>query len=100
MYAGEYAGMRLRRARRVRRISRANRAEDDWAEVDRICRRNGVEVPGEEMEAILNRLNIDTVLAGNTLTCEIPTYRQDMETDADIAEEISECTATIIFRLR
>ena len=58
------------------------------AEVDRICRRNGVNVSGEEMEAILNRLNIDTVLAGNTLTCEIPTYRQDMETDADIAEEV------------
>ena len=70
------------------------------AEVDRICRRNGVEVPSDEMVAILNRLNIDTVLAGDTLTCEIPTYRQDMETDADIAEEILGCTATIIFRLR
>ena len=58
------------------------------AEVDRICRRNGVDVSGEEMEAILNRLNIDTVLCGNTLTCEIPSYRQDMETDADIAEEV------------
>ena len=58
------------------------------AEVDRICRRIGVNVPGEEMEDILNRLYIDTTLAGNVLHCEIPAFRQDMETEADIAEEV------------
>lgn len=58
------------------------------AEVDRICRRIGVNVPAEEMEDILNRLYIDTTLAGNTLHCEIPTFRQDMESDADISEEV------------
>ena len=58
------------------------------AEVARICRRNGVEVSGEEMEDILNRLYIDTTLVGGVLTCEIPSFRQDMETDADVAEEI------------
>ncbi|MBE5773490.1 MAG: phenylalanine--tRNA ligase subunit beta [Clostridiales bacterium] len=58
------------------------------AEVDRICRRIGFDVPGEEMEEILNRLYIDTTLAGNVLTCEIPAFRQDMETDADISEEV------------
>ena len=58
------------------------------AEVSRICRRNGVDVPGEQMEDILNRLFIDTTLAGGVLTCEIPSFRQDMETDADVAEEV------------
>ena len=58
------------------------------AEVSRICRRNGVEVPGEEMEEILNRLFIDTTLCNGVLTCEVPTFRQDMDTEADVAEEI------------
>jgi len=58
------------------------------AEVDRIQRRIGVEVPGEVMEDILNRLYIDTTLAGNTLHCEVPAFRQDMEGEADVAEEV------------
>ena len=58
------------------------------ASVTRICRRIGVDVPGEAMEDILNRLYIDTTLAGDTLHCEIPAYRQDMETEADISEEV------------
>jgi phenylalanyl-tRNA synthetase beta chain len=58
------------------------------AEVSRICRRIGVEIPGEEMEDILNRLNIETTLAGGVLTCEVPLWRQDIETDADISEEV------------
>jgi len=58
------------------------------AEVARVCRRNGVEVSGEEMEEILNRLFIDTTLCDGVLTCEIPSFRQDMTTDADIAEEV------------
>lgn len=58
------------------------------AEVSRICRRNGVEVSGEEMEEILNRLFIDTTLCNGVLTCEIPSFRQDVETDADVAEEV------------
>ena len=58
------------------------------ASVARICRLNGVDVPGERMEDILNDLNIDTVLAGDVLTCEVPAWRQDIETEADIAEEV------------
>ena len=40
------------------------------------------------MEDILNDLNIETVLAGDILTCEPPAWRQDIETEADIAEEV------------
>ncbi|MEE1199461.1 MAG: phenylalanine--tRNA ligase subunit beta [Christensenellales bacterium] len=58
------------------------------AEVDRICRRNGVQVSGEEMEEILNRLYIDTTLCEGVLTCVAPSFRQDIETEADIAEEV------------
>lgn len=58
------------------------------ASVDRVCRLNGVQVSADDMEDILNRLYIDTKLCGDTLTCEIPAFRQDMETEADIAEEV------------
>ena len=58
------------------------------ASVSRICRRIGVDVPGEVMEDILNRLYIDTTVAGDTLHCEVPAFRQDMEGEADVSEEI------------
>ena len=59
------------------------------AEVDRICRRIGVDVPAETMEDILNRLYIDTTLVdGKLLHCEVPAFRQDMETEADVSEEV------------
>ena len=58
------------------------------ASVQRICRLNGVDVDGEDMEDILNRLYIDTERCGDTLTCEVPAFRQDMDTEADIAEEV------------
>ncbi len=58
------------------------------ASVSRICRLNGVEVSGDTMEDILNSLYIDTVRSGDTLTCEVPAFRQDMDSEADIAEEV------------
>lgn len=59
------------------------------AEVGRICRRIGVDVPAETMEDILNRLYIDTTLiGGDLLHCEVPAFRQDMETEADVSEEV------------
>ncbi len=58
------------------------------ASVSRICRRIGVDVPGEVMEDILNRLYIDTTVAGDTLHCEVPAFRHDMEGEADVSEEV------------
>ena len=58
------------------------------ASVQRICRRIGVDVPGEAMEDILNRLYIDATLSGDTLHCAFPAFRQDMETEADVSEEV------------
>ncbi len=58
------------------------------ASVSRICRRIGVDVPGEAMEDILNRLYIDATVAGDSLHCVVPAFRQDMEGEADVSEEI------------
>ena len=59
------------------------------AEVERIRRRIGVDVLAEDMEDILNRLYIDTTLVdGKLLHCEVPAFRQDMETEADVSEEV------------
>ena len=58
------------------------------ASVSRICRRIGVDVPGEVMEDILNRLYIDATVAGDALHCVVPAFRQDMEGEADVSEEV------------
>ena len=58
------------------------------ASVQRIQRRTGVAIPGEQMEDILNSLNIDTTLCEDTLTCEVPEYREDIEMEADLSEEV------------
>ena len=48
----------------------------------------GVDIAGETMADILNRLEIPTEYDGKTLHCHIPTRRDDMEGRADIAEEV------------
>ena len=48
----------------------------------------GIEVPYEQIVAILNSLDIETVLEGETLTCHIPSHRDDVEGVADLAEEV------------
>ena len=58
------------------------------ADANRIRSLIGVDVPTDTMEDILLSLNIDTTCDGDTLTCEIPAYRQDIERDADLAEEV------------
>ena len=48
----------------------------------------GLTIDGKVMVDILNSLHIPTVLSGDTLTCRIPSFRDDIEYMADIAEEV------------
>ncbi len=49
----------------------------------------GVQVPFTTMVEILNSLHIETVLdENNRLTCKIPSFRDDIEGRADLAEEV------------
>ena len=48
----------------------------------------GIEVPGDVAVDILNRLNFKATVEGDTLKCEIPAYRDDIEDYPDLSEEI------------
>ncbi len=48
----------------------------------------GVDVPTSRIEEILNSLGLNAVIEGDTLTCRIPSIRDDIEGRADLAEEI------------
>ncbi len=48
----------------------------------------GVEVPEETMVDILNRLSIQTTLKDHVLTSRVPSFRDDVEGRADLAEEV------------
>lgn len=48
----------------------------------------GLSIDGGVMAEILNSLQIKTTLSGDTLRCDIPSFRDDIEFTADIAEEV------------
>ena len=48
----------------------------------------GVDVPYDEMVRILNALEVETTLDGGTLSCANPYFRDDIESRADLAEEV------------
>ena len=48
----------------------------------------GLEISGDKMVEILNSLLIKTTIDGDTLSCSIPSFRDDIEFTADIAEEV------------
>ncbi len=48
----------------------------------------GVDVPFEKMVEILNSLSLETTLTDGVLTTKIPTFREDVEGKADLAEEV------------
>ncbi len=48
----------------------------------------GIQVPNEEITAILERLQFKPVIDGDALTVEIPGYRDDVDGYPDLAEEI------------
>ena len=47
-----------------------------------------MDIPAETMTGILNSLCIDTTLEDGVLPCEIPSFRDDIEGRADLAEEV------------
>ena len=55
---------------------------------DSICGLLGVDIPADEMADILNRLCMPTELEGHTLICRVPSFRDDVEGRADLAEEV------------
>lgn len=48
----------------------------------------GLDIPAETMVDILNRLSIATSLSDGVLTCRVPSFRDDVEGRADLAEEV------------
>jgi len=48
----------------------------------------GIEVPQEDVLRILAGLSMDPAIDGDTLTLQIPAYREDMESYQDVAEEV------------
>ena len=56
--------------------------------VKAVCGLLGVEIGGDRMCQILNSLHIPTTLDGDTLNSTIPSFRDDIEFMADIAEEV------------
>ena len=58
------------------------------ASVQRICRRISVDVPGETMKQILESLSFGVELNGDALRVTVPCFREDVEREADISEEV------------
>ena len=58
------------------------------ASVKKINELLGLEIAASTMVEILNSLLIKTTLEQDTLICEIPSFRDDIEFTADIAEEV------------
>lgn len=56
--------------------------------VDSINQLLGIDISANTMCKILNRLEIFTTLENGTLHCKIPSFRDDIEGRADIAEEV------------
>jgi len=58
------------------------------ASVARINKRIGMNISGEEMAKILTSLHMDVALDGDKLTVVAPEYREDIEVEEDLSEEV------------
>ena len=56
--------------------------------VERIQKRLGVSLNDKEITSILNALGVETTQKGDSISCRIPSWRQDIEGEADLSEEI------------
>lgn len=58
------------------------------AEIAKIDSILGITVPRDKMVEILSSLQIKTILRDDKLVCTVPLYREDIENENDLAEEI------------
>jgi phenylalanyl-tRNA synthetase, beta subunit, non-spirochete bacterial len=58
------------------------------ARPEKICALLGKDVPAEQMRDVMNGLEVPTTLANGVLEVEVPHFRNDIEGEADIAEEV------------
>ena len=58
------------------------------ASVNRINRKIGLEISGEEMRDILTKLEMKVTLEGEKITVIPPVFREDVEIEEDLAEEV------------
>jgi len=58
------------------------------ASVKRINARIGMDIPAEEMVRILTSLHMDASVDGDKLTVIAPEYREDIEVEEDLSEEV------------
>jgi len=56
--------------------------------IDRLKKRLGIDINEKETQIILKNLGIKTTKKGNDLLCEIPSWRQDINEEADLSEEV------------
>ena len=68
--------------------SKKNEARKVVGSVRKINQILGVVIPTNDMVKILNNLGIKTQLYGDNLECIVPPYREDIENNNDLAEEI------------
>ncbi len=58
----------------------------EWNRINKLL---GLELTADEISQILESLGIDVSVEGETMTAVIPTYRNDIEGMADLAEEVA-----------
>ncbi len=56
--------------------------------IDKVNKCLGIVVPNEEILKIMTNLCFQPKIDGDTLTLQVPAYREDMETYQDVAEEV------------
>lgn len=58
------------------------------ASCQRIAKRTGVDIPAEDTERILKALHFGVTRDGDALTVTVPDFRQDVDGEADLSEEV------------
>lgn len=72
------------------RISIGDLAQNRTVTFDkrRIAKLLGIKISDDRILSILDSLNIKTTIDGNTVSCVVPPYREDVARDCDIVEEL------------